>query len=286
MATADPTTTAARERIGPAEVLTAVGCVSQGRVFDLGTDLHHDMPQGPREVFGGFRITQYHVPRCVTAGADDLVHDFSMEVVQGAPHLGSHLDAPSHIASRGFHFGGVRAVDAYDDFGWKRNGVETVPPILTRGVLLDVPASEGVERLPDLDEITVERLERCLAAQGTELRRGDAVLVRTGKFADYAGDGGAFFGSQPGVGVDAAIWLHERGMAVLGTDTSATEVYPFPDPGRTVHEAMLVDRGVYLVEILSLDELAAARAYEFLFVCLPLRIRGGTGSWVRPVAVV
>jgi kynurenine formamidase len=75
-------------------------------------------------------------------------------------------------------------------------------------------------------------------------------------------------------------------MAVLGSDTSATEPFPFPDPDNTVHRAMLVERGVFLVEILCLDELASASAYEFLFVCLPLKFRGGTGSWVRPVAVV
>jgi kynurenine formamidase len=112
------------------------------------------------------------------------------------------------------------------------------------------------------------------------------VLVRTGKMADYHGDGASYFAAGPGIGVEAALWLFERGMAVLGSDTSATEPFPFPDPDNTVHRAMLVERGVFLVEILCLDELASASAYEFLFVCLPLKFRGGTGSWVRPVAVV
>lgn len=278
--------TAARERIGPAEVLAGLATARTGRVYDLGTDYAHDMPLGPMELFGGFRITPYHIPRCLYETEDPPAFDFSVEIVMGSQHQGSHFDAPAHIASRGEHFGGVRVADAYDDFGWKENGVHTVPPIVARGVLLDVPRSEGVERFPDGFEITVEHLERCLAAQRSEVRSGDVVLVRTGKFLDYTGDGAAFFAAQPGVGPDAAVWLYEQGMAVLGTDTSATEVYPFPDPERTTHMEMLVRRGVYLVEILNLEELAAERAYEFLFVCLPLRFRGATGSWVRPVAVV
>jgi kynurenine formamidase len=278
--------TAARERIGPAEVLAGLAAARTGRVFDLGTDYAHDMPLGPLETFGGFRLTPYRIPKCIADPEHAPAFDFSMEVVMGSQHQGSHFDAPAHIASRGEHFGGVRVTESYDDFGWKQNGIETAPPIVARGILLDVPRSHGLERLPDGFEITSEQLEGCLAEQGTEVRRGDVVLVRTGKFLDYHGDGRLFFDAQPGVGPDAAVWLYERGMAVLGTDTSATEVVPFPDLERTTHVEMLVRRGVYLVEILNLEELAAARAYEFLFVCLPLRFRGGTGSWVRPVAIV
>jgi kynurenine formamidase len=176
--------------------------------------------------------------------------------------------------------------DVYGDFGWRANGIETVPPVITRGILLDIPRLLGLDRLPDLFEITVDHVERCLEDQRVEIRAGDTVLVRTGKMADYHGDGSTYFGSGPGVGVDAALWLCERGMAILGSDTSASEPFPFPDPDNTLHRAMLVERGIYLIEILRLDELAEARAYEFLFLCLPLKFRGATASWVRPVAVI
>lgn len=277
---------AVQERLGAAEVVAAAGLVREGRVFDLGTELARDMPLGPAETFGGFRTTPYHVPQALYRRDDPPPFDFSLEVVQGSVHQGSHIDAPAHIASRGRHFGGVDVAESYDDFGWKRNGIEGTPPIVGRGLLLDVPLLERLGRLPDGYEVTREQVQRCLAAQGLELRRGDVVLVRTGKFQDYHGDGALYFDAQPGVGREAAIWLYEQGMAALGTDTSATEVFPFPDVEATTHVAMLVERGVSLLEILNLEELAAARAYEFLFVCLPLRIRGGTGSWVRPVAVL
>jgi kynurenine formamidase len=278
--------TAARERIGSAELLAALTLPREGRVFDLATQLANDMPVGPEETFAGFRLTQYRTPKCIADRENLLGFDFSMELLSGSPHLGTHLDALAHIAAGGKHFGGVSVHDAYDDFGWKQNGIETVPPIVGRGILLDAARAEGVDKLPDGFEIGTELIQRCLAEQGTELRRGDTVLVRTGKFLDYHGEGPLYFDAQPGIGVAAAVWLYDQGMAVLGTDTSATEVFPFRDLDNTVHKAMLVERGVYLVEILDLEELAAARAYEFLFVCLPLKIRGGTGSWVRPLALV
>ena len=277
---------AAAERIREAERLAAFSLVRSGRVYDLGNELAHDMPKGPDATFGGFRTTPYHVPQGLYRRDDPPAFDFCVEVLQGALHLSTHIDAPAHIATRGRHFGGVDITESYTDFGWKQNGIERTPPIVGRGILLDVPRLRGVEKLPDLYEITSDDLAACLEAQGTELRRGDTVLVRTGKQLDYHGDGGLYFDAQPGVGPAAGVWLYERGMAVLGTDTTATEPAPFPDLDRTTHVALLTERGVNLIEILNLEDLAADRVYEFLFVCLPLKIRGATGSWVRPVAIV
>ncbi|HEU4704055.1 MAG TPA: cyclase family protein [Conexibacter sp.] len=273
-------------RLSAETLLAALPLARSGRVFDLGTELATGMPVGSPEAFGGFRITPYRTPHCIAHPDEAPAFDFSMDLIQGSPHVGSHFDAPAHIQVHGRVFGGHRAADVYGDFGWQANGIETVPPVLTRGLLLDVPGLLGVERLQDGFEVTVEHVQSCLERQQVEVREGDAVLVRTGKMADYHGDGSLYFDAGPGVGVDAALWLHDRGIAILGSDTSATEPFPFPDAERTVHRAMLVERGVYLVEILRLDELAQAQAYEFLFVCLPLKFRGGTGSWVRPVAVV
>lgn len=277
---------AGQSRIGAEQLLSALKLPVGGEVFDLGTELGTGMPVGPIESFGGFRITPYRTPYCLAHPEDAPAFDFSMELIQGSPHLGSHFDAPAHIQSYGKVFGGHDVADVYGDFGWRENGIHTVPPVITRGILLDVPALLGLSRLPDLFEITVDHVQNCIEKQGIDIRIGDAVLIRTGKMADYNGDGTDYFAAGPGIGVEAAMWLFDHGMAILGSDTSATEPFPFPDPGNTVHRAMLVERGVYLVEILQLDELAASQRYEFLFLCLPLKFRGGTGSWVRPVAVV
>ncbi|HEU5432158.1 MAG TPA: cyclase family protein [Thermomicrobiales bacterium] len=269
-----------------AMLLDALRLPRQGRIVELGTTLGSQMPQGPRETFGGFRLTPYRTPRCL-AGAEPPGFDFSMELITGSPHVGTHFDGLAHIQSFGRTHGGHAARDVFDDFGWRANGLEGAAPVVCRGVLLDVVAAQGVPCLPDGFEITPDDLRRTLDLQATDVRPGDAVLVRTGWFAaHYERDPDAYFASEPGVGADAAIWLCERGMRLLGSDTSGTEVTPMPDLSRTTHVAMLVDRGVHLIEIMDLEEIARERMYEFLFVALPLRIVGGTGSWLRPIAIV
>lgn len=274
----------ARVRIGGEQVLAAIRGVATGRVYDLGTELSAEMPHGPRDTFAPFRLTPYRTPRCLTE-PDYAGHDFSMELIMGAPHLGSHIDGFAHIQERGQIFGGVRVREAFDDFGWKQHGIETVPPIVAHGVLLDIPRSLGLEKLPDDFEILPEHLDRCLDSQDSELQWGDVVLVRTGKMIDYRNDPGSYFIAHAGVGVDAALALYERGMSILGTDTTATEPFPLRDEEHTTHRAMLVQRGVHLLEILDLETLALDRAYSFLFICLPLKIVGATGSWIRPIAI-
>jgi kynurenine formamidase len=267
-------------------VRAAVELVGDGRVFDLGTELAYDMPNGPRENFLPFRLSQHRTPQCLVLPNDPPAFDFSMDVVCGSTHIGTHIDAVVHVQAEGRMFGGKRAQDVYGDFGWREGGAETIRPIVARGVLLDVARSHGVDVLPDGFEIEPHHLEDCLGASSVELRSGDVVLVRTGKLAaDYAADGSRYYAASPGVGVEAAVWLYEQGMVLLGTDTAAIEPLPFPDAANTVHRALLVDRGVHLIEILDLEELAATGPTSFLFVCLPLKVRGGTGSWVRPIAI-
>jgi kynurenine formamidase len=179
-------------------------------------------------------------------------------------------------------FGGATAREARGDRGWRQHGIETVPPIVGRCVVVDVAGRKGVGALPDGYEITVADLEAAVAA---ELRVGDVVLVRTGKIRDFYTRADTYFDESPGIGRAAALWLHEQGMAVLGTDTAGTEPMPFADPARTLHRAMLVEHGVHLIENVFLDDLAADGVADALFVCLPLKLTGATGSWVRPIAI-
>lgn len=274
------------DRVGRRELLAALASVREGRLYELGTEFGRDMPQGPPDSFYGFRVTQYRTPKSLTSRADPGF-DFSMEVVTASPHLGTHVDGLAHIQCHGRTFGGHHVRDVYGDFGWAVNGMEHSLPMLGRGILADVAAFKGVTHLPNLYEVTQADVAETLAAQGTALKQGDVVLVRTGWFASYyRADPDVYFASQPGVGPDAALWLYDRGMAVLGTDTSGTEVIPMPDPERTTHGVMIVERGVHLIEIMDLESIAKDRVYEFAFVALPLRIVGGTGSWIRPVAII
>jgi kynurenine formamidase len=274
------------DRLGPTEVLGAISSVAEGRVLELSTPFGRDMPQGSPDAFYGFRVTQYRTPKALTSRTSPGF-DFSMDVITASPHLGTHIDGLAHISCHGQMFGGHELADVYTDFGWLANGMEGSKPIIGRGVLLDVARARGEEHLPDGYEITPDDLAATLDAQGSNIKGGDSVLVRTGWHAAfYDTEPQTFFVSQPGVGPDAAVWLYDQGMALLGTDTSGTEVIPMPDPERTTHGVMLVERGVHLIEIMDLETLADEGRFEFLFICLPLRITGATGSWVRAVAVV
>jgi kynurenine formamidase len=274
------------DRITADDLVEALHGVRHGRIYELGTEFGRSMPQGPVDNSYGFRLTQYRTPRCI-ATTEEPGFDSSMEVIAASPHVGTHIDGLAHIQSHGLLFGGYRARDVYSDFGWQQNGMEHSKPIVGRGVLIDVPRHKGVDCLPDRYEVTPADVEEALAAQKTQLRRGDMVLVRTGWFAAwYRIDPDTFFASQPGVGPDGALWLYERGMSLLGTDTSGTEVCPLPNPERTTHRLLIVERGVHIIETLDLEALAADEVHEFLFVTLPLPIVGGTGSWLRPIAII
>lgn len=270
---------------GPAAVVRAMHRVRTGAVYELGTELGNEMPAVPRASFHPFEVLQYRLPKSLVS-RESPGFDYSMDVLVGSPHVGTHIDGLAHINCHGRLFGGASVRDTYADSGWTENGMERSAPFIGRGILLDVPAVLGAACLPDRHEIGVDELSRALDAHGVSIEPGDAVLVRTGWFAaHYRAAPERYFASQPGVGPDAAVWLYERGMRLLGTDTSGTEVIPMPDLERTTHRELLVERGVHLLEILDLEALAAAAVHEFTLLVLPLRITGATGSWIRPIAI-
>ena len=200
-------------RITPDAVLRATQLVKRGEVLDLGSVLHPAMPKGNGDdIFFPFRVTRHRTSRDLGRDPAMAGTSFSTEVVMGTPHVGSHFDAFCHVQYRGAIYGGATAADAEGDFGWRAGGMETVKPIVTRGVLLDIAADRGLDRLPDETEIGQPEIEAAVAKRGIAIEPGDAVLIRTGKMRQYD-DPAAFVAGQPGLGVDAAIWLYDSGMA-------------------------------------------------------------------------
>jgi kynurenine formamidase len=270
----------ALRRIDSETVREASKTVATGRVFDLGLEINNTIPNN-------LGFVRFERAFTATPEMTGMTSPFqaSVEMIVGTLHVSTHIDALIHIQSNGRIYGGELAIEARDDKGWKKHGMETVPPIVGRGVFLDVARALGKERLPDRYEITIEEVQLALAASDQTIRQGDIVMVRTGKILQY-GDPNAFLAEEPGVGREAAIWMYDQGMAALGTDTTGTEPVPLKDPANTTHRAMLVDRGVHLIENLYLEELAANSVKTGFFVGLPLKITGATGSWMRPVLIV
>ena len=180
-----------------------------------------------------------------------------------------------------------KAEDIATSTGFTKLGVEKVGALITRGVLIDVAGYKGVDMLGDTYEITVDDLQGALKKQDLTLKAGDAVIVHTGWGKLYGKDNARFVKSCPGIGVKAAEWLISQNPVLLGSDNWPVEVAPNPDPqiSLPIHQLALVVNGVHLLENLKLDELAAKGVYEFAFIMEPLKIQGGTGSTVAPVAV-
>lgn len=201
-------------------------------------------------------------------------------------HSGTHIDALCHQAWDMRMHGG-REVDfrTQTPAGFSELSVDTIAPIVARGVLLDAARHAGVDRLQP--GAAVERLDEVAAAQGVEIRPGDVVLVRTGNGAVWS-DRRAYEAGA-GVGLEASRWLAARRPLAVGADTIAWDVPDYVDPELgTVpgHVVLIVDAGIYIIESLYLEELARDRRHEFGFVCQPLKMQGGTGSPVRPLALV
>jgi kynurenine formamidase len=202
-------------------------------------------------------------------------------------HSGTHIDALCHQAVDMCMHGGVEVgPDVQTPQGFTKLGVETIPPILRRGVLLDVPRALGKDRLPRAYLVTGADLEATVKAQDIEIRPGDCVLIRTGTAQDFA-DAEAYLDGA-GVGTDGGRWLAGHRPYLAGADNVAFDHPQDVDPdlgSLPCHTVLTVEAGIYILENLQLEELAAAACTEFLFVCLPLKMRGATGSHVRPVAL-
>ncbi len=206
-------------------------------------------------------------------------------------HGCTHIDALCHIGkwvdNDIYLHGGIRVRDVMGNRGYSVHGAENFPPILLRGLLLDVAGDKGVEVLPDSYGVSAADLEHCAKAEGIEIRERSAVLIRTGFSKYWITDNPRFSNHGAGPNIEAARYLAERKIAVVGSDTEAVEQWPFDPNGPTlpVHTYNIVDHGIPHIESLYLDRLAADRVYEFVFIALPLRIRGATGSQIHPIAV-
>lgn len=205
-------------------------------------------------------------------------------------HVGTHIDALAHVSHDGMLHGNIEAAGVQSNAGFAQLGIDEFTPFIGRGVLLDVTAVHGVAVLPSGYEVTAADLDAAAKLGDVEVRPGDGVLIGTGWSRRWE-DRDAFIGSTdgaPGPGIEAARWLAERQPRLVGAETVAFEQIP-PGKGHSVlpvHRVMLVEHGINIVETMNLAALIDHAAAEFLLALIPLNLRGGTGSPVRPLAVI
>ena len=202
-------------------------------------------------------------------------------------HMGTHIDALNHFGLDGAIWNGFEADRHLGDKGWRKTGAETIPPIIARGVLIDVAGFKGVDTLPPDTRVGSADLKGALERQNVTLRKGDVVLIRTGQARHYD-DAKAYLHAYPGINLDAVKWLVEdQGAMLLGADNLSLEAFPpeRDDNWVPVHTYLLAERGVMFIEQMMLEELARDRVYEFAFIAASLKLRGASGSPMRPIAL-
>lgn len=257
------------------------------RLYDLGRPLKVGMPQSPNHPAYWHTLPRRHGDM-VRADGGSAAND----MITMGTHVGTHVDALAHVSHDGLLHGGADAAAAGRGGRFMEHGVHTIAPMACRGVLLDVPAALGTPQgcAPGY-EITPDDLVATQERQGTQVEPGDVVLIRSGWGRHFDSDPQAYVGKDsgvPGVGADGARWLADRGAAAVGADTIAFERLA-PGSGHATlpaHRVLLVESGVYIIEAMVLDGLAADGVHEFAFLMAPLPLVGATGSPVRPFAAV
>jgi kynurenine formamidase len=271
----------AANHMGPQTVMRAAQLIRSGEVVELGRVLSQEIP------FFGTRRFDVHTKR--TGGPMGSNKRISNEelVITEIGQVGTQFDHFSHQGIDGLLYNCIKSDEIATRSGFTKLGVDKIGMLFTRGVLIDVAAAKGVDTLSPNYEITVADLQSALSRQGVTIQPGDAVLLHTGWGRYWITDNAKYNSGTPGVGVAGAEWLAKQDVMLIGADTYPVEVAPNPDKALSlpVHQIALVVNGIFLLENMKLDELAAKRWYEFAFIVQPLKVKGGTGSTVAPVAV-
>ena len=241
-----------------------------------------------------YRIWMTHTPHGTLiddplgVGKDMNAHvGYTGSAVSMYTHSGTHIDGLAHFGLNGKIWNGFSAQQYLGDRGWKKAGVETMPPIIARGVLLDIAAAKGLEMLDDGYRITAEDIQLAAKAQHIEFAKGDVVLIRTGRMRVYE-DSARYMENPPGLGLAAAQFLIEKaGAMIVGADNLSFEAFPseVSDNYIPVHTYLLAQQGAPIIELAWLETLAADKVYEFAFITAPLKLRGADAAPIRPIAI-
>jgi kynurenine formamidase len=257
--------------------------LTNSRVYDLGQPYWWGMPVHPADPPFLIYLYRYHehTKKLFETIAPGLGFADSLELITTSMHSGTHLDALCHMSKDGKLYGGVNAAELESHVGYSKLSVAEIPPLIKRAVLLDFPKFKNLDILPERYEITPEDVEGALRAEDVEIKRGDAVLIRTGYSRFMTTDADAYLHKFAGMTAASARHLASKKISVACSDNLAFGV---PKPFE-LHQAFLVENGIFMIKSLNLEQLAKDGVYVSTIIVLPLKVRGATGSLVRPIAL-
>ncbi len=265
----------------PEVIIKAARLIQVGEVIEMSYPLHAAMP------FYGSRIYNQQIKRTGWPKGTNNRGSNEEIITTELGQVGTQIDGFGHQSIGNSLYNCFKLDEVATRTGFSKLGIENAGGLFTRGVLIDVAALHGVEMLGAQYEISAQDLKDALERQNLTLETGDAVIVNTGYGNLWGVDNERYYRSQPGLGIEAAEWLAAQNPMIVGSDSCCVEVNPNPDPNLSspVHQILLVTHGIYLIESLKLDELIEKDIDEFAFIVQPLKLQGGTGSSIAPIAV-
>ena len=263
-------------------------------LFDMNVDYFIGMPSWVAAGDPPYGIWMTHTPdgsiHDNLSGVGSHVHErysYCGDSIHLYTHCGTHVDTLNHLGHDGMFWNGWTADKDLGSRMWEKGGLDKYPPIIARGVLLDVAGMHGVDELEAAHGITPKELQDTVAKQGVELRKGDVVLVRTGRMRAWP-DFDGYLQRPLGITLPSAKWLcEEAGAMCIAGDSIGLEVMPWdePDAFLPVHAYMFATAGAQIIEVVDMEEIAAEKQYEFAFLGFPMKLRGATGAPMPSYAV-
>jgi kynurenine formamidase len=273
--------------------LSILSKISSGKAYDLSVEYFVGMPSFHLLGDPSYQYWLTHTPHgTVVDNPNNLGESMNKKVsytgdaMSMYTHMGTHIDALNHFGLNGKIWNGFTPEEHLGDKGWKKTGAETIPPIIARGVLIDIPAYKNVEALEKNYRINSDDLKGALKKQNISLQPGDVVVIRTGQAA-YYDNADKYLDNYPGINLDAVKWLvEEKKIMLLGADNLSFEAFPpeREDNWVPVHTYLLAEKGVMFIEQMYLEELAKDKVYEFAFISASLKLRGASAAPMRPLA--
>ena len=270
--------------LGPELTLKAAKLIKTGKTYRLGIETNDETPAFPPRTFN-IRIVYPNQYNGDSYGSNKF--NFLDDIIAGWIGVGSQLDGLGHAATDGVFYNGNLARDFAKVDGVTKFGMEDLPPIVTRGVLLNMASCMGKDMLPEGTPYTREDIAACEKKQGVSIEKGDVVLFHSGWLEIIESDPVRFGKAEPGLGISGAEYLVEKDVMAVGADTWGLEVLP-PETENVlykVHQILITYAGIYILENMDTRELAADKAYEFMFVLGPARMTGTVQMIINPIAI-
>ncbi len=268
----------------PEMVVAAAGLVTQGRVYSLGIEVSRDTPAYPPRTFNIWVVQ----PGQQGGENANMSSTYNDDLIEGWMGVGPQIDGLGHLGIEGVFYNGNRYEDFAPITGLTKLGIETVPPLVTRGVLIDAAGHLGMDVMPEGTSIDAAMIQEIAAAEGIEIREGDVVLFHTGWIDLIGVDNERYGAGEPGINVDAARYLTDIGVVAIGSDSWGVEVQPFEEGSEAffpVHQHLLAKNGTFILENMDTADLARDEVYEFLFVLGQPKFKGAVQAIINPIAI-